>query len=128
MNMPKDGIGKKLWAFSAGHIPLDSTGKEPEFTSHDKIAVLNTSGRTAEISITIFYEDREPVKVRPIKVQGSRVRKIRFNDLIDPVPVPLDKSFAVTVTSDVNVIIQFSRMDTSSTRHAGFFVTPLFKD
>jgi hypothetical protein len=128
MSMLKDGLGKKVWAFSAGHIPLHSTGKEPEFTSHDKIAVLNTGERTAEIKITIFYEDGKPVQDHAIKIQGRRIRKIRFNDLIDPKPIPLDKPFGFILTSDVNVIVQFIRMDTSSGQHAGFCVTPFFNN
>jgi hypothetical protein len=125
--MPEDGIGKKVWAFSAGHIALQSTGKEPEFTSHDKIAVLNTSGKDAEINIVIFYDDSDPVKDYTITIKARRIRKIRFNDLIDPLPVPLDKHFAFVISSDANVIVQFSRMDTSSGQLAGFCVTPFSK-
>jgi hypothetical protein len=126
MTFPDKALGKKLWAFSAGHMPLHSTGKEPEFTSHDKISVLNTSHKTAEVKITIFYEDSAAVKDHTIAIRGRRVRKIRFNDLINPLPIPLDKPFAFVVTSDVEIIVQFSRMDTSSARHAGFCVTPFF--
>jgi hypothetical protein len=120
-------IGKKVWAFAGGHIPLISTGKEPEFTSYDKISVLNTSAKDAEVKITIFYENDEPVKDHAIKIKARRVRKIRFNDLIDPRPIPLDKPFSFVLVSDVEVIIQFSRMDTSSRQIAGFLVTPYFK-
>jgi hypothetical protein len=120
-------IGKKVWAFAGGHIPLFSTGKEPEFTSHDKISVLNTSAKDAEVKITIFYENDEPVKDHAIKIKARRVRKIRFNDLIDPRPISLDKPFSFVLASDVEIIVQFSRMDTSSKHIAGFCVTPYFK-
>jgi hypothetical protein len=120
-------IGKKIWAFSAGHIPWLSNGKEPDFTSHDKIAILNISDVDAKIKITIFYEDENPVLDHEIKVSAKRVRKIRFNDLIDPLPIPLDKPFSFMATSDVEVIIQFSRMDTSSRQLAGFCATPFFQ-
>lgn len=116
--------GKKSWAFGAGHIPLHSTGNEPAFTSRDQLAILNTSEKSAAIILTIFYESESPVENYKIEVAARRVRKIRLNDLIDPLPIPLDKSFGFTIESDVPVIIQHSRMNTGSRNLAGFCVTP----
>lgn len=115
--------GKKQWAFSGGCIPSCSTGKEPEFTSHDKIAVLNCTLRDAHIVITIFFENDEAVIYKEIVVEASRLRKIRFNDLINPFPISLDNPYAFTVRADVEVIVQFSRINTSQSG-AGFCVTP----
>jgi hypothetical protein len=123
MNRNDIGYGKKRWVFAAGHIPLLSTGKEPAFTSHDKIAILNTSGRDAEIELQIFYEDMDPVVDHKINVKARRVRKIKFNDLIDPLPIPLDTPFGFILTSDTEVIVQFSRMDTRGKGVAGFCAT-----
>ena len=125
--MFKHHIGHKEWAFSAGHIPLRSTGKEPAFTSHDKISVLNTSDSEAEIRITVFYEDKSPVKDHSITIPPRRVRKIKFNDLIDPLPIPLDEPFGFVVQSNIPVIVQFSRMNTSSRNLAMFCATPYAK-
>jgi hypothetical protein len=121
------GYGRKIWSFAGGQIPLTSNGKEPAFTSHDKIAILNTSARDATIIITILYEGRNPVDKYEIKLKARRIKKIRFNDLIDPLPVPLDTPFGFVLTSDVKVIVQFSRADTSSDHHAAFITTPYFK-
>ncbi len=123
----KKPYGKKRWAFAAGHIPLHSTGKEPDFTSHDKVAILNTSDSDAEISIKILFEDREPLSEFKVKVRAGRVRKVWINDLIDPYPVPLDTAYSIDLSANVNVIVQFSRMETSSRETAGFVVTPYYK-
>lgn len=122
--MAEQALGKKTWAFAAGHIPLTSTGHEPMFTSHDKIAVLNTSNQDADITIGIYYEDGEPVKDYAVGVKARRMRKIRFNDLIDPLPLPLDKPFGFVIQSSIAVVVQFSRMDTRSRHVTGFCVTP----
>jgi hypothetical protein len=119
--------GKKIWSFAGGHIPLRSNGKEPAFTSHDKISILNASNQDATISIAIFYDSREPVRKYEVRLTSRRMKKIRFNDLIDPLPVPLDTPFGFILTSDVNVIVQFSRADTSADRLAAFITTPYFK-
>lgn len=105
-------IGKKDWAFSAGNIPMPTTGKEPEMTSHDKIAILNTSKKQAHLELLIFYEDHPPVTGYSLKVESGRLRKIRFNDLIDPFPVPLEKNYSCLIQSNIAVVVQFSRMNT----------------
>lgn len=111
MNKP---IGKKTWAISGGHIPLNSTGPEPAFTSHDKMSILNTNTADARLKLMIFFEDKAPEGPYKITVKGRRTCKIWFNDLIDPLPIPLNKPFGCVITSNIPVVIQFSRMDTSS--------------
>src|SRR5690606_2241477 len=105
-------IGKLDWAFSGGNIPFDSTGEEPMFNSHDKIAVLNISEEEAEIEIFIFYENQAPVGTYEVEIQPKRLRKIRINDLIDPEAVRLERNYGCYIRSNVPVVIQFSRMNT----------------
>lgn len=105
-------IGKLDWSFSAGRIPFHSTGEEPAFNSHDKIAVLNTSQEVAEIEIFIFYEDQTPVGSYKVEIKPRRLRKIRFNDLIDPEAIQLERNYGCYIRSNVPVVIQFSRMST----------------
>jgi hypothetical protein len=109
-----DEAGKKQWAFAAGNIPLQSSGIEPEFTSHDKIAILNTTRNDATIKLLIYYENDSPVGEHEITVKARRVRKIRFNDLINPLPIPLATPFGFVLESDEPVVVQFSRMNTSA--------------
>jgi hypothetical protein len=111
-------IGKLDWAISAGRIPFDSTGEEPMFNSHDKIAVLNTSEEEAGIEIFIFYEDQTPVGTYEVEVKPKRLRKIRFNDLIDPEAVKLERNYGCYIRSNVPVVIQFSRMSTGQNANA----------
>ncbi len=111
-------IGKLDWAFSAGRIPFQSTGKEPEFISHDKIAVLNASEEEALIEMVIFYENVKPVGTYSVKIKPKRVKKIRFNDLIDPEAMKLERNYSCYIKSNVKVVVQFSRMNTGSIYNA----------
>jgi hypothetical protein len=113
-----DDIGRKTWAIVGGYMPLDQTGPEPAFTSHDSLAILNTTGEDAEIELTIFYTDRDPVGPYPIKVQARRMRSIRFNDLIEPEALPLETHYAAVLTSNVPVVVQFAQMDTRQAANA----------
>jgi hypothetical protein len=111
-----NSIGKKSWAISGGHIPLKSTGDEPEFTSHDRISILNTGSTDAQLKLMVYYEDQDPIGPYSIIVKARRVCKIHLNELINPLPIPLNKPFACLIDSDVPIVIQFLRMNTSSDR------------
>lgn len=111
-------IGHTKWVIPGGHIPGTSTGIEPEFTSFDQLCILNTSKKEAEIEITIYYSDQEPVGPYPLKVSPRRVRHTRINDLIDPLAIPLDTDYAAVIESNIPVVVLFSRQDTRQTAKA----------
>lgn len=111
-------IGKLDWAFSAGRIPFSTTGTEPEMTSHDKIAVLNTSEEEVVVEMFIFYEDAKPVGKYSVKVASQRLKKIRFNDLIDPIPIELERNYSCYIKTNVPVVVQFSRMNSGTNANA----------
>lgn len=110
--------GKLDWAVAAGRIPFLTNGKEPEFLSYDKIAVLNTSEEDALIEIVIFYEDEQPWGTYKVKVKSQRLRKIRFNDLIDPKAIEIERNYSCYIKSNVPIVVQFSRMNTGANANA----------
>ncbi|WPR74513.1 sensory rhodopsin transducer [Algoriphagus sp. NG3] len=105
--------GKKIWGFPGGFIPAGSTGKEPEMLSKDEISILNTAKTDAEILITIYYADRNPVSGYSITVKAERVKQFRVNDLIDPHAIPLGLPYAAILESSVPVIVQWSKQVTA---------------
>ncbi len=111
-------LGHKVWAIPGGHIPLRSTGRQPEFTSHDRLSILNTGDEEAQVEMTLFYADRDPIGPYPLTVEPRRVRVVRFNDLIDPEAVPLDTDYACVLESSVPVVVQFTRQDTRQAENA----------
>ena len=104
-------LGRRTWALAGGRIPLRSDGPEPRLTSRDQLALLNTGARGATVSITLYYADRDPVGPYHVEVGARRVRKVRFNDLIDPLPVPLDTPFGAILRADRPVVAQLTRLD-----------------
>lgn len=113
-------IGRKIWVIAGGHIPLESTGHEPEFTSHDRLCILNTTDQTARVELTIFYADRDPVGPYRLEVPARRICHYRFNDLIDPQAMPLDTDFGCVVESSMPIVVQFSRLDSRQAENAIF--------
>lgn len=109
-----------IWVIPAGHIPLQSTGEEPAFTSRDQICILNRNDAPAMITIMIYYENESPAGPYEIELKEKCVRQIRFNDLVNPFPISLDRNFAAVVESNIPIVVQFTRMDTSQAMLAGF--------
>ncbi|MDQ3099911.1 MAG: sensory rhodopsin transducer [Bacteroidota bacterium] len=110
--------GKKVWVIAEGYIPGKSTGKEPEFTSHETACILNTTDRKADISITIFFEDKDPIGPYTFTLDAQRTVHLRFNDLKDPEPIPRDTNYASVIESDVPVIVQHTRLDSRQAENA----------
>lgn len=111
-------IGRTAWAVPGGWIPFDCTGREPTFTSHDRIAVLNAGNQDARLELLVHQADRDPVGPYCLAVPARRVRQVRLNDLIDPEALPLDTPYSVLIQSNVPVVVQFGRQDTGHAARA----------
>jgi hypothetical protein len=111
-------IGRKQWAIAEGYIPGSSVGPAPEMTSHETVCVLNPGDTGAQITITIYFSDREPAGPYRIVVPPRRTRHIRFNDLREPEPIPHATDFASVIESDVPIIVQHTRLDSRQAENA----------
>ena len=115
-----ESIGRRRWAIADGYIPGTSHGPAPQMTSHETLCILNTSDQPAEVRITIYYADREPVGPYTVSAPARRTRHIRFNDLTDPEPIPVDTDYAAVVESNVRVVVQHTRLDSRQAENALF--------
>jgi hypothetical protein len=110
-----ESIGSRRWAIAEGYIPSQSSFTDPALISHETACILNASDEEAQVRITVFFADREPVGPYLITVKPRRTLHLRFNDLKDPAPVPRDTDYASVFESNVPIVVQHTRMDT---RHA----------
>jgi hypothetical protein len=104
-------IGKRRWAIAEGYIPAWSHGPAPQLESHETVCLLNTGDQDAQVKITLYFKDREPVGPYRIGVPARRTRHVRFNHLDDPEPVTRDTDFASMIESDVPIVVQHTRLD-----------------
>jgi len=88
--------------------------------SHDSACMLNAGERPAEVEITIFFSDREPVGPYRLTVPPRRALHQRFNDLRDPEPIPLATDYCVTIRSDQPIVVQHTRLDSRQAENALF--------
>ena len=98
-----------MWLIPDGFIPEKSSGEQE---SHEAICVLNTSAEKARLSISIYFEDREPIKGAEVIVPPERTRHIR-TDQLGGTEIPRGVPYAVRVESSVPMVVQCTRMDTT---------------
>jgi hypothetical protein len=104
-------IGQTIWAIPEGYIPTGSFSEDHALVSHETACILNAGGEDADVAITLFFEDREPVGPYRVQVPARRTLHLRFNDLKDPAPVPRDTAYASLIESNVPIIVQHTRLD-----------------
>ncbi len=104
-------IGRKIWAIAEGYIPGKSVSDDRALTSHETACILNASARDAQVSITLFFADRDPVGPYKVTVRARRTLHLRFNDLRDPEPVPRDVDYASVFESTEPIVVQHTRLD-----------------
>jgi hypothetical protein len=108
-------IGRRRWAIAEGYIPSKSSFSERALISHETACILNAGDRDAHIALTVYFADRECVGPYRIVVPARRTLHLRFNELKDPQPIPLDTDYSSVFESDVPIIVQHTRLDS---RHA----------
>jgi len=104
-------IGRKLWAIAEGYIPSGSCSSERALVSHETACILNAGDRAANVALTIYFGDREPAGPYRIVVAPRRTLHLRFNDLAEPEPIPLDTDYSSVFESDVPIVVQHTRLD-----------------
>jgi hypothetical protein len=103
--------GEKNWYIPDGFIPPDSTGA---LISHEAVCVLNCSSEEALIRFTIYFEDREPIEDVVVVVPGRRTKHIRTSSLMkEGASIPIGVPYAIEVQSDIPIIVQYSRLDST---------------
>ncbi len=115
-----EAIGRTRWALAEGYIPAGSHGPSPQMLSHETLCLLNTADREAEVRITVYFSDREPVGPYRVTVAARRTKHLRINDLADPAPVPLDTDYACVVESNIPIVVQQTRLDSRQAENALF--------
>lgn len=105
-----DAIGRKRWAIPEGYIPSQSVSQDRALLSHETACILNANDKDANVAVTVFFANRDPVTYR-VTVPARRTLHLRFNDLKDPEPVPLDTDYSSVFESDQPIVVQHTRLD-----------------
>ncbi|GIP16284.1 hypothetical protein J40TS1_19260 [Paenibacillus montaniterrae] len=109
-------IGETNWVIPDGYIPPESSGS---LLSHESICVLNCSAEDATLTISIYFEDRDPLSNITYVVPGQRTKHIRTSSLErDGEHIPTGVPYAIYIESDIPVVVQYSRLDSTQAENA----------
>jgi hypothetical protein len=105
--------GAKVWYFPDGYLPKKVSNGEME--AHEALMLLNTNEVDANVYLDIYFEDKPPVKGITVDVGAERILCIRLDhpDEIGGLEIPPLRQYSIRVRSDVNIIAQFGRLDTT---------------
>ena len=108
--------GKKTWLIPDAFYNSLSIGA----VSHEAVCVLNTSNDDAVINMTLYFENRDKMDGFQSYCKAGRTHHIRMDKLrsLSGETVPMDIPYAILVESSVEVVVQYSRLDTSQAEMA----------
>ena len=116
-----NGVGKKLWILPDCELPPEGEGKAK---GHESVIVVNDSDTDAEISVKLFFTDKDAYEEIKWTVGSGRVRCFRTNNINDMCgyKVPFETQYAMKLESNCNIVVQYGRLDNTQANLA-FYTT-----
>ncbi|MBN1845750.1 MAG: hypothetical protein JW810_08715 [Sedimentisphaerales bacterium] len=121
--MTQQALGRLRWIIPDGFLPpLREAESEdsPGYFSHESLCVLNANAQEARLTLTIYFEQRDPVVITDIPVGGRRSCHLRMERLRHNGQVAIGRGepYSLLVESTLPVVVQLSRLDTTQSNMA----------
>jgi hypothetical protein len=109
----ESNLGSKIWYVADGWLPFQKETTASGYEGHEAIMILNCQEQDADILMDVYYEDRDPVEGLLLQVKAKRIKCFRMDhpDEIGGLSLPRTTQYALRFRSNVDVIIQYGRMD-----------------
>ena len=119
-------IGKHEWIIPDCELPPLGEG---ELKGHESVIIVNDSDKDATIKVKLYFADRESVDTITWQVGKDRVRCFRMNNTDDMCGfvVPLETQYAMKLTSDTEIVVQYGRLDNRQTNLA-YYTTMAYSE
>lgn len=110
--MRKRPAGERMWLVPDCYLPEKSTGG---LESHESTCVLNLGAREASLVFTAYFEDRPPIQKLLARCPSQRTMHVRVDSLrnLKGQSIPKGVPFALVVESNVPVVVQHTRLDST---------------
>ena len=105
--------GKKQWYIVDGHRPSPIPDPNADYKGHESVMILNTNENDANILISIYFEDKEPVENIKMTVPAKRIKCFVTHDkeALGGVELGVGEQYSMEIKSDIGVIVQYGRLD-----------------
>jgi hypothetical protein len=110
----------KKWYVVDGWLPPSGETEDAGYESHEALIILNHHDVDAHLSMTVYFEDREPIRAIPLAVPANRVKCFRTDrpEQIGGVILGRQVQYAIQIEGNVDVVVQFGRMDVTQSNLA----------
>jgi len=105
--------GKRNWYIVDGYRPSPKPDPQADYTGHESVMILNTNDKDANILISVYFEDKDPVENIPYVVPAKRIRCFKTDDseVLGGLEIGVGVQYSMEIKSDVGVIVQYGRLD-----------------
>ncbi|MBO5370319.1 MAG: hypothetical protein J6B23_06560 [Clostridia bacterium] len=116
-----NAAGKKVWILPDCELPPAGMGVAK---GHESVIIVNDSDVDAHIDVKLFFTDRDAYEEIKWEVKAGRVRCFRTNNISDMCgfEVPLETQYAMKLSSDTNIVVQYGRLDNTQANLAFYTV------
>lgn len=106
-------IGAHNWCIPDCYYPEKTSAGY--YVSHEAVCVLNLGKDDANLDITLYFEDMEPMTGFKAVCPGERTNHIRLDQIenVEGKRIPRGVPYAILITSDRPIVAQYSRLDTT---------------
>ena len=103
-------LGYCRYLFIDGDLP--GNGDDPSLPGHEAMMITNRNGSDAHILLTVYYEDKPPVRGLHLTIPAERVVCTRMDKpvCLEQYQIPFGQ-YSVELTSDVPVCACYGRLD-----------------
>ncbi len=119
--------GAKVWYFPDGYLPEKTDGV---MEAHEAIMILNVNLEAANVKLDIYFENKDPVKDIAITIDSERVISLHTDipEHLGGVEIPPLTQYALRIRSDVPIVAQFGRLDTTQANMAYYCAPGIWGD
>jgi len=109
----KSELGAKTWFVADGWIPSKNQEENSGYEGHEAVMILNCTDENAKVFMDVYFEGKEPVEGIELKIAAKRIKCFRMDKPEEIGGVIIDRvtQYGLRFRSNVNVIVQFGRMD-----------------
>lgn len=100
------------WFIPDAYYPSSKNGA---YVSHEAVCFLNPSQQDANVTLTLFFEDREKMEGFSAVVPAERTVHLRMDQIrsASGQGVPVDTPYAIMIESEQPLYVQYTRVDTT---------------
>jgi hypothetical protein len=113
--------GRRRWAIAEGFLAGDETKSttpspvtdehtDEKRSKHETLFLLNAGDEPAQVTLSIYFSDREPIGPFTYVVDARRTTQVELGEIEE---IPRDLDFASLVESDKPIVVLATRRRTA---------------